>query len=44
MFKKIILLFFLFFSFQSAFAELKIGFVKVDEILKNAPQAEQSNK
>ena len=37
MFKKIILLFFLIFSIQSAFAELKIGFVKVDEILKNAP-------
>jgi len=44
MFKKIILLFFLIFSIQSAFAELKIGFVKVDEILKNAPQAEKSNK
>ena len=44
MFKKIILLFILIFSFQLAFAELKIGFVKVDEILKNAPQAEQSNK
>ena len=32
MFKKIILLFILIFSFQLAFAELKIGFVKVDEI------------
>jgi outer membrane protein len=28
----------------SAYAEIKVGFVKVDEILKNAPQAEESNK
>jgi outer membrane protein len=43
--KKFLLAFFLFFSIQSfAFAELKIGFVKVDQILKDAPQAAESNK
>jgi outer membrane protein len=43
--KKLLLAFFLFFSIQSfAFAELKIGFVKVDQILKEAPQAADSNK
>ena len=43
--KKLLLAFFLFFSIQSfAFAELKIGFVKVDQILKDAPQAAESNK
>lgn len=29
---------------NSAYAELKIGFVKVDQILKDAPQAAESNK
>ena len=29
---------------NSAYAELKIGFVKVDQILKEAPQASISNK
>jgi outer membrane protein len=42
-FKVLIFLFFVF-TFNSAFAELKIGFVKVDVILKEAPQAEESNK
>ena len=28
----------------NVFAELKVGFVRVDEILKNAPQAAESNK
>ena len=43
--KKFLLAIFLFFSIQSfAFAELKIGFVKVDQILKDAPQAAESNK
>ena len=42
--KKILtLLVFLFFSSLS-YAELKLGFVKVDEILKDAPQAAESNK
>jgi outer membrane protein len=35
-------LFFMLISFANA--ELKIGFVKVDQILKDAPQAEASNK
>jgi outer membrane protein len=35
----------LFFSFVgSSFSEVKIGFVKVDQILKDAPQAAASNK
>jgi len=34
----------LIFSINVANAELKVGFVKVDQILKDAPQAEQSNK
>jgi len=35
----------LFFSFVgSSFSEVKIGFVKVDQILKDAPQATASNK
>jgi len=43
--KKIILVFIMFFSFiGNTNAELKIGFVKVDQILKEAPQAAQSNK
>lgn len=29
---------------SSSYAELKIGFVKVDQILKDAPQATESNK
>jgi len=44
MFKKFIFIFFTIISIQSVHAEIKIGFVKVDEILKNAPQAEASNK
>ena len=43
--KKILVILFLFFSFiGSSSAELKIGFVKVDQILKDAPQATESNK
>ena len=43
--KKLILVFIMFFSFIGNInAELKIGFVKVDQILKEAPQAAQSNK
>lgn len=43
--KKLILMFFLIFGFINlSYAELKIGFVKVDQILKEAPQASQSNK
>ena len=44
MFKKLFFIFFTIISMQSVHAEIKIGFVKVDEILKNAPQAEVSNK
>ena len=43
--KKILVILFLFFSYiGSSSAELKIGFVKVDQILKDAPQATESNK
>jgi len=43
--KKIFLLFLMLFSFISyANADIKIGFVKVDQILKDAPQASESNK
>jgi outer membrane protein len=43
--KKIIILLFLSLFFVStSYAELKIGFVKVDQILKDAPQAAASNK
>lgn len=43
--KKLILMFFLIFGFINlSYAEIKIGFVKVDQILKEAPQASQSNK
>jgi len=43
--KKILIVLFVFFSYVSvASAELKIGFVKVDQILKDAPQAAESNK
>ena len=43
--KNTLLILILFFSFISASqAELKVGFVRVDQILKDAPQAEQSNK
>ena len=43
--KKFFLVIFLFLSLTgNVFAELKIGFVKVDQILKDAPQAEESNK
>jgi outer membrane protein len=43
--KKLFLTLLLFFSLlSSANAELKVGFVKVDQILKEAPQASISNK
>jgi outer membrane protein len=43
--KKIILIVFILFGFiTSLHAELKIGFVRVDQILKDAPQAAESNK
>lgn len=43
--KKISMIFFVFLILcNSAYAELKIGFVKVDQILKDAPQAAESNK
>jgi len=43
--KKIFLLFLMLFSFISyANADIKIGFVKVDQILKDAPQSSESNK
>jgi outer membrane protein len=43
--KNLMFVFFLFFCFIShASAEYKIGFVKVDQILKEAPQAAESNK
>jgi outer membrane protein len=32
------------FFINIAFAEIKVGFVKVDQILKDAPQATESNK
>ncbi len=32
------------FTSSFAFAEIKVGFVKVDQILKDAPQAAESNK
>ena len=41
--KFLILLVFLCFS-SFSYAELKVGFVKVDQILKDAPQASESNK
>ena len=43
--KKLIFAVFLFFSIVlNVNAEVKIGFVKVDQILKEAPQASESNK
>jgi outer membrane protein len=43
--KYLFIIFTLMFSFVSiSYAEIKVGFVKVDQILKDAPQAEQSNK
>jgi outer membrane protein len=43
--KNCLVAFVLFFSLSSfVYAEVKIGFVKVDQILKDAPQASQSNK
>jgi len=43
--KKNILSLFILVTFSlNVFAELKVGFVRVDEILKNAPQAAESNK
>lgn len=43
--KKFVFIVLIFFSFVSiSYAEIKIGFVKVDQILKDAPQAAESNK
>jgi len=43
--KNTLLILILFFSFITASqAELKVGFVRVDQILKDAPQAAESNK
>jgi outer membrane protein len=43
--KKITIFLFIFFGFINlSIAELKVGFVKVDKILKEAPQAAESNK
>jgi len=43
--KRFLLFVVLFLSLMSSsYAELKIGFVKVDQILKDAPQASESNK
>jgi outer membrane protein len=43
--KKLVFAVFLFFSIVlNVNAEVKIGFVKVDQILKEAPQASESNK
>lgn len=43
--KNTLLILILFFSFITASqAELKVGFVRVDQILKDAPQASESNK
>jgi len=43
--KRFLLFVVLFLSLMSSsYAELKIGFVKVDQILKDAPQATESNK
>lgn len=43
--KNCLVAFVLFFSLSSfVYAEVKIGFVKVDQILKEAPQASASNK
>ena len=43
--KKIVFIVLIFFSFVSiSYAEIKVGFVKVDQILKDAPQAAESNK
>jgi len=44
MYKKILFIFFFLFFNHIAIAELKVGFVQVDIILKDAPQATQSNK
>ena len=42
--KKILLTIFLIMSINSAYAELKIGFVSINKILKDAPQTAISNK
>lgn len=42
--KKLLILLSLAFFMTNVFAETKIGFVKVDQILKEAPQAAASNK
>jgi len=42
--KKIFTFVLLTFFINLAFAEIKIGFVRVDQILKDAPQATESNK
>ena len=44
MFKNALIIFFLLSFFSYSYAELKVGFVKVDEILREAPQAAVSNK
>jgi outer membrane protein len=42
---KKIIIFLVFLCFSSlSYAEIKVGFVKVDQILKDAPQAAESNK
>ena len=42
--KKIFLTIFLIMSINTSYAEIKIGFVRIDEILKQAPQTAISNK
>ena len=42
--KKIFLVIFTCFITNLAYSEVKIGFVQVDQILKNAPQTAASNK
>jgi len=44
MLKKLFILLFCFSFINLSHAELKLGFVKVDEILRDAPQASASNK
>jgi len=44
MLKKLLIILFCFSFITLSHAELKLGFVKVDEILRDAPQASESNK
>ena len=44
MFKNALIIFFLLSFFSYSYAELEVGFVKVDEILREGPQAAVSNK